>query len=155
MPASLVIEIYNTSQPTFIHQSIKAPTPSQAKPHAAQTSCPFASIQLPSELTLESQSCNLKRILSICFMSNTLGCTQLMRAMPSTWSMLPLNNPKLNAFIIRCSISSRSDLGLLGNGAEGHSAVVGRSPEYGFGEGRQVDLSVSGRRGVRRGVGWR
>ena len=74
--------------------------------HAAQTSCPLDSIQLPSELTLESQSCNLVCIFSICFMSNTFGCTQLIRAISSTWSMLPLKRPKLSAFMIRCSISS-------------------------------------------------
>jgi hypothetical protein len=94
-------EIYNTSH------AIRIKPRRHAMPnHAAQTSPPVFSIQLPSSKTLESQSCNLVRILSICFMSNTLGCTQLIRAISSTWSMLPLKSPKLNAFMIRCSISS-------------------------------------------------
>lgn len=54
----------------------------QARPkditYAAQTSCPAPSIQLPSWLTLEFQSNNLWRMLPICFISSTLGCTQVM-----------------------------------------------------------------------------
>jgi len=72
---------------------------------AAQTSFPTPSIQLPSWLTLASHSFNRVLMLSICFMSNTLGCTQLIRAISATWSIVPLKRPKLNAFMIKCSIS--------------------------------------------------
>ena len=54
---------------------------------AAQTSFPTPSIQLPSWLTLASHSFNLVLMPSICFMSSTLGCTQLIRAISATWSI--------------------------------------------------------------------
>lgn len=51
---------------------------------AAQTSLPTPSIQLPNWLTLASHSFNRALMLSICFMSKTLGWTQLILAISAT-----------------------------------------------------------------------
>lgn len=64
--------------------SISALLITDSSAHAAHTSWPTFSIQLPSWLTLESQSLRRRRMLSICFMSRTLGWTQLMWATSST-----------------------------------------------------------------------
>lgn len=93
---------------TYIHTCIRRYTSDgeeKKNPHAAQTSFPTPSIQFPSWLTLESQSCSRSLMLSICFISSTLGCTQLIRATSATWSMLPRSRPRLSAFMIRISIS--------------------------------------------------
>ncbi|KAJ6264646.1 LOW QUALITY PROTEIN: hypothetical protein Dda_0795 [Drechslerella dactyloides] len=64
------------------------------------------SIQSPSWLTPASHSINRSRMPLICCIVSTLGCTHDIRAMPDTWSIEPRINPRLNAFISRCSTSS-------------------------------------------------
>ena len=71
-----------------------------------QTSFPTPSIQFPNWLTLLSHSLNRTLIPSICPGSKTFGCTQFIRAISATWSILPLNSPKLKAFMIKISISA-------------------------------------------------